>query len=191
MKMNTPAYPYPPAPQTAKDIFEGLPEGTRAQLIENMIVMEPAPAFLHQDISAQLAVAIYNFVKQRGLGKLLYAPINVYLDDENAFQPDILYISRERLSIIKKNGIYGAPDLIVEIISPATSQFDWHDKKRMYERNAVKEYWLVNPGSGMVQGYKLVKKAFQALPPAKGALSSVLLGAKFEFNNKPPLTCTS
>lgn len=169
-------------PRMAMDIFKSLPEGTRVQLIEDKIVMEPAPVFLHQDIAADIYIAICLSVKQRDLGKVVFAPVDVYLDRKNAFQPDIIYISRERMGIIGKKGLYGAPDLIVEILSPSTSRYDRRDKKNVYERSGVKEYWLVDPATCIVQGYRLINEVFHALPPAKNVIRSVLLGDEFWFS---------
>lgn len=167
--------------RTAMDVFKSFPEGTRVQLIENMIVMEPSPLFVHQDVAASIENAIYSFVKRHDLGKVLFAPMDVYLDAENAFQPDILFIAKERLDIIRRNGIYGTPDLIVEIRSASTDRYDRREKKRVYERCGVREYWLVDPETAGTQGFGLVDGAFKANPPARGRICSALLDTEFEF----------
>lgn len=82
---------------------------------------------------------------------------------------------------MKENGFHGAPDLVVEMLSPSTAKYDREDKMRVYARAGVKEYWLVNPQTHGVQGYRLGEGGFEALPPAAGVLESALLGGSFRF----------
>lgn len=82
--------------------------------------------------------------------------MDVYLEDENIFQPDILFISNENQHVIEEDGIHGAPDLVIEILSPGTAKYDLMKKKDVYERRGDKEYWIVNPETKLVQGYFLV-----------------------------------
>ncbi len=89
-----------------------------------------------------------NFISEKQLGRLLCAPVNVYLDDYNVPQPDVLFISSERQTIINADGIFGAPDLVVEIISPTSAARDRVEKLKLYERFGVKEYWLIELLSG-------------------------------------------
>ncbi len=79
--------------------------------------MTPAPIPKHRKISRELEFEILKFVKANDLGEVFYAPCDVYLDDENIVQPDILFVSGERLNIIGEKNIQGAPDLVIEIIS--------------------------------------------------------------------------
>lgn len=168
-------------PRTPMEAFQSLPEGTRMQLIENVLIMEPAPTYLHQDILGELYFKMVTHVKDRRLGKVLVAPLDVYLDAENVFQPDIFFVSGERMHLMRENGFHGAPDLVVEMLSPSTAKYDRKDKMRVYSRTGVKEYWLVNPKTRLVQGYRLVKGGFNPFPPAEGVLSSALLGEAFNF----------
>lgn len=169
------------SPRTAMDVFNSLPEGTRVQLIENVILMEPAPTYSHQHVLLEILLSMANFIRSQGLGQVLFAPFDVYLDQENAFQPDMLFVSRERLHLIKQNGLRGAPDLVVEILSPSTSGYDRTEKKLVYERSGVKEYWIIDPDTQVVQGFQLVKGMFEAFPPARDIIRSALLKAEFAF----------
>ena len=81
-------------PRTIREVFEALPEGTSAQLIENQLVMSPAPTYGHQELLVRLCNSIYNFLDQNDIGKVIVAPFDVHLDDENVFQPDIIYPGR-------------------------------------------------------------------------------------------------
>lgn len=172
-----------PAPRTPMDIFKSLPEGTRVQLIEDVIMMEPCPAYSHQNMLLEILMPIANFIRSHRLGKVLFAPFDVYLDQENVFRPDMFFISRERLHLIKKNGLHGAPDLVAEVLSPSTSRYDRKDKKRVYEHSGVKEYWIIDPDTHMVQGFRLIDDIFKAFPSARGMIRSALLQAEFEFSN--------
>jgi Uma2 family endonuclease len=163
------------------EVFKGLPEGTLVQLIENNLIMSPAPLDVHQEVIGEVFLAIANHVKRRRLGKVRIAPYDVYLDDQNAFQPDIVFVSNQNLGAIKRNGLHGAPDLVIEILSAATAKYDEHLKKDVYERCGVKEYWIINSTDRSVQGYQLVNQTFRALPPTEGLIQSPLLHASFSF----------
>lgn len=179
VKINIAMKEYPP--RTGMEVFKSFPEGTRVQLIENMIVMEPAPVYLHQDVLCAIFLSLAGHVQQCGLGKVLVAPVDVYLDGSNAFQPDILFIAKERLCLLRENGLHGAPDMVIEILSPSTAKYDRGNKKRVYERNGVREYWIVDPHTRIVQGYRLLNGAFEALPATEGVLCSRLFRRKFEL----------
>jgi len=88
-----------------------------------------------------------NFISEKQLGRLLCAPVNVYLDDYNMPQPDVLFISSERQTIINAD-LCRTPDLVVEIISPTSAARDRVEKLKLYERCGVKEYWLIELLSG-------------------------------------------
>src|SRR4030042_1138434 len=131
------------------------PEDERYELIEGELLRTPAPIPRHQRISRELEFELLRFVKANDLGEVIYAPCDVYLDNENVVQPDILLISKERLSIIGEKNIQGAPDIVIEIISENTAYRDLVQKKKLYARFGVKEYWIVIPGEELVEIYTL------------------------------------
>ncbi|MHB1644896.1 MAG: Uma2 family endonuclease [bacterium] len=150
-KMSSPAYP---DKYTAKDYFN-LPEGSPYQLIEGELIMTPSPSLTeHQIISKNLELAIYSQVKKNKLGLALDAPIDVYLNNKNAYQPDIIFISNKNKDIIKKHGIDGAPDLVIEILSPSNSYYDVRLKKDIYEKSGVTEYIIVDPRTKSIDIYR-------------------------------------
>ncbi len=124
--------------------YAALPEGAPYQLIEGQLVMSPAPTSHHQRILLKLAIKLTAFVEDGPLGEVFVAPIDVYLSEENALQPDLIYISEDRKHIIEQN-IEGTPDLVMEILSPATASNDLNQKKDIYEKAGVREYWIVHP----------------------------------------------
>ena len=125
--------------------------------------MTPSPIPQHQRISRKIEFMLEKFVTENDLGEVFDAPCDVYLDDENVVQPDILFISKERLNIIGEKNIQGAPDLVIEIISEITAYRDLVQKKKLYARFGVKEYWIVIPEEGSVEIYIPKDNAYQLL----------------------------
>ena len=162
-------------PRTLMEVYQNLPEGTMAQLINNQIYMSPAPTDNHQRIVVSIVVQLGGWVEAKGLGSVRVAPYDVYIDNKNAFQPDIVFISNENTHKIKENGLHGAPDLVIEILSPGTRHLDKGSKKNQYERSGVKEYWIINPKNQSTEGFFLVNNAFQPLPAETGKITSKLL----------------
>jgi len=131
------------------------PDDERYELLEGELAMTPSPVTKHQKILTNLGVALVNHVKGNSLGDVFFAPYDVVLDDENVVQPDILFISKVRLSIIGEKNVHGAPDMVVEILSEATAYRDSIQKKRLYARSGVRELWLVAPDDRLVEAYDL------------------------------------
>lgn len=161
---------------TYKD-YARLPEGAPYQLIEGALVMTPAPTPYHQRISRDLEIRLYLFVSERGLGEVLYAPIDVYLSDTETYQPDILFIAEERLNIIGEQKIEGPPDLVMEILSPSTGYYDLRKKAKTYARCGVREYWIVDPEEKSIEIYLNENGTFTVIQRAeeKGKVQSHLL----------------
>ena len=143
--------------------FNLLEEGEFCQLIMGELIMTPAPSYKHQKVSALIFLQLYSFVQEHKSGEALYAPVDVFFDDENVFEPDILFVSKERANIIEENGIHGAPDLVIEILSVTSGYHDTKIKKRVYEKYGVKEYWIVDPLDGEVTGFENVNGKFVEL----------------------------
>ena len=101
----------------------------------------PAPD--HQDVACELLTILRAWARRQGLGKVFAAPLDVYLSRHDVVQPDLFYIAKERLTIIREDGIYGAPDLVVEVLSPATARIDRTRKMELYRQAGAKEAWLV------------------------------------------------
>ncbi len=137
---------------TIKD-YQQLPEGAQYQLIDGEIITMPSPSVKHQKLSLKLTVSIAPVVGEKQLGTLLYSPMDVYLDEENVVQPDLLFVSRDNETIIQDNGVHGAPDAVIEIVSPGSVYHDLIKKRKLYEKYGVKEYWLLDPESKEVIGY--------------------------------------
>jgi len=131
------------------------PEDERYELIEGELIMSPSPIPKHQRISRKIEFILEKYVTENELGEVFYAPCDVYLDDENVIQPDILFISEDRLNIIGEKNIQGAPDLVMEKISENTAYRDFVQKKRLYAKFGVREYWIVIPEEKLIEIYTL------------------------------------
>jgi Uma2 family endonuclease len=133
-------------PPLTVENYKLLPEtGPRYQLIQGDLYMAPAPNRFHQEISRNLQFELHGYLKRNPIGKLFDAPFDVYLDEVNVFQPDLIVILNERLGILTEAGAEGAPELVVEILSPKTRRLDLMNKKQEYARAGVKELWIIDP----------------------------------------------
>lgn len=172
---------YTPPPRTILEVFQNLPEGTLAQLINNQIYMSPAPKSIHQIVLGKIYNQLYNLVEKHSLGQVLVAPFDVYLNRRNAYQPDIIFIANENLHKLQESGFYGAPDLVIEILSPGTWRFDKEDKRDEYERSGVAEYWMVDPADKTAEGFYLEAGQYQPIPLEKGQLDFRLFPFSITF----------
>ena len=122
----------------------------RYELLNGKLVMPPAPLTGHQMISIALASRLYLYVEEQGLGTVVAAPTDVVLSDTDVVQPDLLFVSNARADIITPDNVQGAPDLVVEILPPATAERDRTLKLDLYAQYGVKEYWIVDPDAGAI-----------------------------------------
>ncbi len=138
-----------------------LPDGgKRYEIIDGELFVTPAPATRHQRISGRLQADLWTCVEEHGLGQVFDAPTDVLLSQVD---PDILFVARERLQIIKERNIAGAPDLVVEILSETTRKADEVLKRKRYERFGVREYWIVDPVLETAKVYRLGGAKFERL----------------------------
>ena len=145
-------------------------DGKRHEIIEGDHYVTPAPKTTHQRASFNLALALGAFTKRHSLGLVLTAPCDVLLSDENVVQPDLLFVSTARASIVTEDNIRGAPDLVVEIISETTRKKDEVTKRKLYERFGVQEYWLLDPELETVKIFRRERQVFgRALELSKEA----------------------
>lgn len=125
--------------------------------------MMPPPNRFHQSVQINIAVLIKSHLKKHPIGKVYCAPIGVILSELNAFEPDVVFVSKKRAQILSDRGIEGAPDLVVEILSPGTARFDKGPKRSIYARNGVIELWLIDPKKRTIDVYYLQEDAENAV----------------------------
>lgn len=138
---------------TVDDFLKLEESNTPCELINGQLVMSPAPTPFHQNVTSNLNDFLKAEARKIG-GLVFFAPIDLYIDQRNVFQPDLLFISSEKRNIITARGIEGTPDLIVEIISPSNVFTDRNRKKKVYQQIGVREYWIVDPANHTLEVYK-------------------------------------
>ena len=117
----------------------------RYELLSGALIRFPSSREIHQYILGRLFLRLGTFIYGRNLGKVYCSPFDVVLSDTDVVQPDLLFVSSGRESIITPENVQGAPDLVVEILSPATAARDRTLKLDLYARHGVQEYWIVDP----------------------------------------------
>lgn len=150
---------YPEQGKWTYDDWARLPDdGTRYEVIDGDLYMTPPPSVSHQSASIRLVTLMSNFVESRGLGFVFAAPIGVRLPSQPVpLEPDIVFVSSARKAIIGKEYIEGAPDLLVEILSPSNWIYDRHEKFNLYQSSGVPEYWIVDYRAQTVEVFVLEK----------------------------------
>ena len=124
--------------------YVNTPEDKRYELLDGELILSEAPSRNHQGSQVNIGSPLYVFVRSNGLGVVYFAPRDVMLTDTDVVQPDLMFISNERLHIDTERGVHGAPDLVVEVLSPSTAERDRTFKRALYAMHGVKEYWLVD-----------------------------------------------
>lgn len=127
----------------------------RHEIIEGDHVVTPSPTTRHQRVLTKLTSLLIVHVETHGLGVVLAAPMDVLLAPTSVVQPDLLFISQGRLSIIKEANIQGAPDLVVEVLSPSTAAIDRGGKMALYARYGVAHYWIVDARHLSLETYEI------------------------------------
>jgi len=137
-----------PKAKLTYDDYANLPGDERYELIDGELILVASPSEIHQAILLNLILLVQS--AHNRLGRLYCAPFDVILTERDVVQPDLLFVSNDRLDIITSANVQGAPDLVVEILSPSTSRLDRTRKRELYERHAVKEMWLVDPAESKI-----------------------------------------
>ena len=136
-------------------------DGRRYEILEGELAVTPSPSRSHQEFAANLLVVLKTFVTAHGLGRVFIAPFDVILEKTSVVVPDLLFVSRERLSIVTDRGVEGPPDLIVEILSPGTARRDRGEKAQLYARHGVRHYWLADPDARVLETLELDRSRYR------------------------------
>ena len=150
----------------------------------NLLPMSPGPNISHQDWLHRVLRLIDRHVEELKLGTVYFAPLDVVLNAENVVQPDLIYVAAANAGIIQFRGIFGAPDLLVEIVSPANIRRDRNEKRALYARFGVKEYWIGDPANRTLEILALQEGRYEqhAFAAEKGELTSLVLkGLEFDL----------
>jgi Uma2 family endonuclease len=146
---------------TYEDWLELPNDGWKYEIIDGVLYMSPPPLIVHQRLSIRISTLMHTYAERNQLGVVLTAPCGVRLPGQPIpFEPDILFVKRERLAIVGERYVEGAPNLIVEILSPSNAAYDVETKFQVYQDAGVPEYWLVNPWEKTVTIHHLVNGVY-------------------------------
>ncbi|HWL94122.1 MAG TPA: Uma2 family endonuclease [Phycisphaerae bacterium] len=149
--------------------FCALPDdGRRYEIIDGDLFMSPSPEIPHQTVVINLAAILHQHVRKEKLGKVLVAPSDVLLGEHDIVEPDIIFISKERLSIVTQKNIQGAPDLLIEVLSPSTSRRDVRDKRNLDARSGVRYYWMLDSHGPRVTELQLTEGEYAVVKELSG-----------------------
>lgn len=130
-------------------------DGQRHELIDGEHYVTPTPNWSHQSIVGNLLGLIWSHLQQHRTGRVLMAPFDVIFSHFDVVQPDVLYVSHERLAQLEKSPwLKGAPNLVIEVGSRSTRKRDRTIKRRLYERFGVDEYWIVDPDAKTIRVFR-------------------------------------
>jgi Uma2 family endonuclease len=151
-----------PGVKLTYDDFAHFPDdGKRHELIDGEHFVTPSPTTKHQKIVGNLFGFIWSFLKTHDAGELFGSPLDVVFSDFDVVEPDVLFIRNERRGMLTDKNVQGAPDLVVEVGSPATRRRDEQTKLHLYERFGVSEYWIVDPDLDVIKVYRHVEGRYQ------------------------------
>ena len=146
-----------PAPPTAEDkwtyerYLRETAEGEYFTIIAGEKIVSPSPNDLHQAVHGTLSFFLQTWARQTRSGKVRLAPYDVVLAEDAVTQPDMIFILKEHLHQITEKNFRGAPDLVIEILSPSSIRLDRVKKRTLYARHGVPEYWIVSPAERTVE----------------------------------------
>jgi Uma2 family endonuclease len=154
MKAVVPRLTYPELRQMPED-------GKRYELVNGEVFVTPSPSEKHQRILGNLFQSMADYARENKLGRVYFAPFDVVFSDKTALQPDLIFVSSARKGIIGPEYIIGAPDLVVEVLSPHRPRFDRVTKFEQYALYGVGEYWIVDLVAENLEVYRLAENGYE------------------------------
>lgn len=161
---------------THADLLVMPDDGKRREIVDGDLFVTPSPLSKHQVAVSRIAAAFFRYLDDHPIGELLMAPLDVILSDYDVLEPDLLLILNEHRGIIQ-DWVRGAPDLVVEVLSPTTARQDRGPKLKAYARFGVPEYWIVDLEQRMIEVYRRTGQGFGPAQTVQGqeTLTSPLL----------------
>jgi Uma2 family endonuclease len=150
-------------------------DGRRHEIIDGEHYVSPSPNTRHQRLVKRISLALYPF-ESAGLGEVFWAPYDVVLSIFDVVQPDVFFVTAARSHIVVEKNVQGAPDLVVEILSPSNRQYDEQFKLKTYERLAVDEYWIVDPDESSVSIFRRSGDRFVRITAGDAVTTPLLPG---------------
>ena len=159
---------------TADELDQFPDDGKRREIIGGELYVSPAASGIHQDLSMHLSVLMYQSIYVPGAGRVFATP-DVRFSESDQVQPDLTAIRDERLGIYRGHVVHGAPDIVVEILSPSNSRYDQVEKKRIYEVGGVPEYWIIDPKLQTLTLFRLIDGRYVEIGAEDGVLRSTAI----------------
>ena len=165
--------------------YVGLPDDRRYEIINGELYEMTAPTVRHQVVLGNLFIVFKPYVTRRKQGSVYMAPIDVILEEDVIVQPDLAFVAESRRGIVQHHAIVGAPDLVVEILSPTTAAYDRNRKAALYERYGVSEYWMVDSDTETIEILRLGDMGYvPAEIHSSGVISTALIpGLQIELTD--------
>jgi Uma2 family endonuclease len=162
---------------TAEEFFRCAPETHKAELIDGVMIMALPPSVRHERLVGFLFTLIRMYCEDHDLGEVRGSRTAVALAEDQVAEPDVLFVAKARAEIIRDAGVFGAPDLVIEVRSASTVAYDRGPKFRAYERAGVRELWLIDPyGPAGTEFYQRAGETFRlVMPDADGVIHSIAL----------------
>ncbi len=158
----------PAGPLTYEDYVALPDDGKRYEILDGQLEVTPSPLLRHQTVQLVLATILHRHVAERGLGRIFPAPTDVILAKTTVLVPDLMFVSSARVAILTERAVEGAPDLVVEILSPSTERRDRTAKAALYARFGVPNYWLLDPAERIFEAYALEGEGYRLSLRAAG-----------------------
>ncbi len=146
----------------AMKAWRKLPEKFPAEVINNKLYVSPSPTLYHSLVCETIVFEVRSYIKANNLGDVWGATIDTFLEgkDKGVVIPDLIFIAKDNPVVRERRGLFGVPDLVIEVLSPGTRKYNFTTKKNLYERTGVKEYWLIDPETKDATGYQLKEGAY-------------------------------
>jgi Uma2 family endonuclease len=155
--------------------YEALPnDGQHYQILDGELFVTATPNTSHQRTVGNLFATLRAHVRRHALGEVFVSPTTVILADTTVVEPDIVFVGADRLDLISKRGIEGAPTLLIEVLSPSTGRVDRSTKFQLYARYGVPHYWIVDPDARLVETYRLAGPSYEPGPRLEGPTPAAL-----------------
>jgi Uma2 family endonuclease len=163
---------------TYEDLLKLPDDDKRHELIDGVHYVMSSPVLRHQRVVSRLGLSIGNHVGATGCGEAFFVPVDVVLSPYDVVVPDLVFVSAERSHLLQERNIPGPPDLAAEVLSPSTRHKDRVLKRRLFERERVREYWILDAEKNTVRVYLLGPAGYGdgvELSAAAGDLLTTLL----------------
>lgn len=160
---------------TYADLASTPDDGNRYEIIGGELIVSPAPILDHQDVVGEFFMLLRLFVSTNRLGRVFTSPIDVRFSLHNVVQPDIVFVARDRLHLLRRAFIDGAPDLVIEVLSDRTRGIDLVRKRALYAMAGVQEYWIGDLADKSLTVHTLVDGDYQVVDQRDGIARSLVV----------------